>query len=109
MIAQHTKERTAERGWRRPCRLRGSGTSARKERRPPRMDASMRRLHATLPRKQGFRYDRCFSYSPRFKLSRALGAIPLRLTIHEEVSSTLCPTHDPAGDALADEDWRKKC
>ena len=53
MMAQQTKARMAERGCRRPCRLRGSGTSARKESRLPRRDTSMRRLHATLPQERG--------------------------------------------------------
>src|SRR3954454_13909239 len=50
MRAQQTKARMAVRGCRRPCRLRGSGTSARKESRLTPRDASMRCLRAIVQR-----------------------------------------------------------
>src|SRR4051794_9648922 len=53
MRAQQTKARMAESGCRRPNRLRGSGTLARKESRLSPRDASMPCLRATVQRESG--------------------------------------------------------
>jgi hypothetical protein len=66
-MAQHTNARMAERGCCRPCRLRGSGTAARKDRRLPEGWASMRCLHAENPFCGRFPYRQNLSYPPQAK------------------------------------------
>src|SRR5271165_1712600 len=65
MMAQHTNARTADRGCCRPCRPRGSGTAARKERMLPAGWASMRCLHAENPRCGRLPYREDLSYPPQ--------------------------------------------
>src|SRR5271165_5016760 len=65
MMAQHTNARTADRGCCRPCRPRGSGTAARKERMLPAGWASMRCLHAENPRCGRLPYRQDLSYPPQ--------------------------------------------
>src|SRR5271165_4893921 len=65
MMAQHTNARTADRGCCRPCRPRGSGTVARKERMLPAGWASMRCLHAENPRCGRLPYRQDLSYPPQ--------------------------------------------